>query len=149
MVGTTDYSIDVEWDPPADNGGGEILGYHVDKVRSQLCMIISFKDIYLKLRNMSRIYDFPLQHRLMFLSLMVFFRPWPVLKTGPGLLSVPGRPGLSLSTESVKEPNIWSESLHAMVLERGHQDSQSPCSSRILQVSWRIQERVKKYIERE
>lgn len=34
VVGTTDHSIDVEWDPPADNGGGEILGYHVDKVRS-------------------------------------------------------------------------------------------------------------------
>lgn len=33
VVSTTDHSIDVEWDPPADNGGGEILGYHVDKVR--------------------------------------------------------------------------------------------------------------------
>lgn len=34
VTATTDHSIDVEWDPPADNGGGEILGYHVDKVRS-------------------------------------------------------------------------------------------------------------------
>lgn len=33
VVETTDHSIEVEWDPPADNGGGEILGYHVDKVR--------------------------------------------------------------------------------------------------------------------
>lgn len=31
---TTDHSIEVEWDPPADNGGGEIMGYHVDKVKS-------------------------------------------------------------------------------------------------------------------
>lgn len=30
---TSDHSIDVEWDPPADTGGGDILGYHVDKVR--------------------------------------------------------------------------------------------------------------------
>lgn len=35
VAATTDHSIEVEWDPPADNGGGEILGYHVDKVRSQ------------------------------------------------------------------------------------------------------------------
>lgn len=35
VAATTDHSIDVEWDPPIDNGGGEILGYHVDKVRSQ------------------------------------------------------------------------------------------------------------------
>lgn len=34
MAATTDHSIDVEWDPPVDNGGGEILGYHVDKVSS-------------------------------------------------------------------------------------------------------------------
>lgn len=34
MAATTDHSIDVEWDPPVDNGGGEILGYHVDKVIS-------------------------------------------------------------------------------------------------------------------
>lgn len=34
VAATTDHSIDVEWDPPADNGGGEILGYHVDKVRT-------------------------------------------------------------------------------------------------------------------
>lgn len=34
VVAATDHSIDVEWDPPTDNGGGEILGYHVDKVRS-------------------------------------------------------------------------------------------------------------------
>ena len=33
---TTDHSIEVEWDPPSDNGGGEILGYHVDKVSSDL-----------------------------------------------------------------------------------------------------------------
>lgn len=33
VVATTDHSIEVEWDPPADNGGGEVLGYHVDKVR--------------------------------------------------------------------------------------------------------------------
>lgn len=32
IVDTTDHSIDVEWDPPLDNGGGEIQGYHVDKV---------------------------------------------------------------------------------------------------------------------
>lgn len=32
VVDTTDYSIDVEWDPPADNGGADIFGYHVDKV---------------------------------------------------------------------------------------------------------------------
>ncbi|KAF6733011.1 Titin, partial [Oryzias melastigma] len=31
VVETTDHSIDVEWDPPADTGGGDILGYHVDK----------------------------------------------------------------------------------------------------------------------
>lgn len=35
VAATTDHSIDVEWDPPIDNGGGEILGYHVDKVRFQ------------------------------------------------------------------------------------------------------------------
>lgn len=34
VAATTDHSIDVEWDPPVDNGGGEILGYHVDKVIS-------------------------------------------------------------------------------------------------------------------
>ena len=34
VVATTDHSIEVEWDPPLDNGGGEILGYHVDKVRA-------------------------------------------------------------------------------------------------------------------
>lgn len=33
VAATTDHSIEVEWDPPADNGGGEILGYHVDKVK--------------------------------------------------------------------------------------------------------------------
>ena len=32
VMDTTDHSIDVEWDAPLDNGGGEILGYHVDKV---------------------------------------------------------------------------------------------------------------------
>ena len=32
VMETTDHSIDVEWDAPLDNGGGEILGYHVDKV---------------------------------------------------------------------------------------------------------------------
>lgn len=32
IVDTTDHSIEVEWDPPVDNGGGEIQGYHVDKV---------------------------------------------------------------------------------------------------------------------
>lgn len=31
---TTDHSINVEWDPPADNGGGEVFGYHVEKVKS-------------------------------------------------------------------------------------------------------------------
>ncbi|KAF3843790.1 hypothetical protein F7725_002639 [Dissostichus mawsoni] len=31
VANTTDHSIDVEWDPPADNGGGEIMGYQVDK----------------------------------------------------------------------------------------------------------------------
>lgn len=36
MATTTDHSIEVEWDPPEDNGGGEILGYHVDKVRKPL-----------------------------------------------------------------------------------------------------------------
>lgn len=34
IAATTDHSIEVEWDPPVDNGGGEILGYHVDKVRA-------------------------------------------------------------------------------------------------------------------
>lgn len=32
VVDTTDHSITVEWDPPVDNGGAEIFGYHVDKV---------------------------------------------------------------------------------------------------------------------
>lgn len=32
IVDTSDYSIDIEWDPPADNGGAEIFGYHVDKL---------------------------------------------------------------------------------------------------------------------
>jgi len=31
VLDTTESSIDVEWDPPTYNGGGEILGYHVDK----------------------------------------------------------------------------------------------------------------------
>ncbi|XP_064868260.1 titin-like [Oncorhynchus nerka] len=31
ITDTTESSIDVEWDPPASNGGGDILGYHVDK----------------------------------------------------------------------------------------------------------------------
>lgn len=31
IVDTTESSIEVEWDPPADNGGGDILGYYVDK----------------------------------------------------------------------------------------------------------------------
>lgn len=31
IIDTTESSIDVEWDPPASNGGGDILGYHVDK----------------------------------------------------------------------------------------------------------------------
>lgn len=29
---TTQFSIEVSWNPPKDNGGGEILGYHVDKI---------------------------------------------------------------------------------------------------------------------
>ena len=41
VVATTDHSIDVEWDPPADNGGGEILGYHVDKVRASDCHLLN------------------------------------------------------------------------------------------------------------
>lgn len=32
IVDTTDHSLTVEWEPPADNGGADIFGYHVDKV---------------------------------------------------------------------------------------------------------------------
>lgn len=31
VVDTTDHSITVTWDPPADNGGADIFGYQVDK----------------------------------------------------------------------------------------------------------------------
>lgn len=32
IVDTSCCSIEVAWDPPKYNGGGDILGYHVDKV---------------------------------------------------------------------------------------------------------------------
>ena len=32
IVDTTKSTIDVTWDPPLYNGGGDILGYHIEKV---------------------------------------------------------------------------------------------------------------------
>lgn len=32
VVDTSESSIEVEWEAPIYNGGGDILGYHVDKV---------------------------------------------------------------------------------------------------------------------
>lgn len=52
VVATTDHSIDVEWDPPADNGGGEILGYHVDKVAPPTkCRAQSMTDVMTELQH--------------------------------------------------------------------------------------------------
>lgn len=31
IVDTSATSIDIKWDPPIYNGGGDIIGYHVDK----------------------------------------------------------------------------------------------------------------------
>lgn len=143
VVQTTDHSIDVEWDPPVDNGGGEILGYHVDKVRSSIHLSHFLGFIFSFLPHFScrtiKAEDLQLSSfklRLMFLCSVVFFRPWLLVPgTGPGLLSVLGRAGPSQSMESVKEPNIWSELLPATLLEREHQDSQSLCLSGIPQVS--------------